>query len=166
LFFAIWPPRAAADALHAWALAAQRACGGRVTRADTIHLTLAFLGEVEESLLPDLKSIALKGEPHALAIEQSRYWQHNRIVWVGPREIPAPLQSLSGLLSKELAEKRFKTEKRPFAAHITLIRKARDPGELPPLPAVDWPVTEFVLVRSQLSAAGPAYEVLQRYPLG
>ena len=76
------------------------------------------------------------------------------------------MQSLSELLNKELGEKGFETEKRPFAAHITLIRKARDAGALPPLPAVEWPVTEFVLVRSQLAAAGPDYEMLQRYPLG
>jgi 2'-5' RNA ligase len=166
LFFAIWPPRAAADALHAWALAAQHGCGGRVTRADTIHLTLAFLGEIDEKCLVELRSVSAKGARHTLPIEQARYWPHNRIVWAGPREIPLPLKSLSELLSRQLEEKSFKTEKRPFAAHITLIRKARDAGELPPLPAVDWPVAEFVLVRSQLAAAGPGYEVLQRYPLG
>jgi 2'-5' RNA ligase len=127
---------------------------------------LAFLGEIDEKRLVELKGVSDKGGRHSLPIEQARYWPRNRIVWVGPREIPAPLQLLSELLNKGLAEKGFKTEKQPFAAHITLIRKARDLGELAPLPAVDWPVTEFVLVRSRLSAAGPAYEVLQRYPLG
>lgn len=166
MFFAIWPPRVAADALHAWAVAAQRATGGRVTRAETIHLTLAFLGETDEKRLADLKSVSSEGRRHALPIEQARYWPHNRIVWVGPHEIPGFLQALVENLIEELESRRFKTEKRPFAAHITLIRKARDPGALPPLPAVDWPVTEFVLVRSRLSAAGPGYEVLQRFPLG
>jgi 2'-5' RNA ligase len=85
---------------------------------------------------------------------------------VGPHVIPGFLQSLVENLNEELGSKGFKTEKRPLAAHITLIRKARDAGALPPLPAVDWSVTEFMLVRSRLSAAGPGYEVLQRFPLG
>jgi 2'-5' RNA ligase len=165
LFFALWPPRAAAQELHAWALVAQHACGGRVTRAETIHLTLAFLGEIDEKRLVELESVSVKGGRHALPIEQARYWPHNRIVWVGPQEIPVLLQSLAENLKDELERKGFRTEKRPFAAHITLIRKARDAGELPSLPAVVWPVEEFVLVRSQLLAAGPNYEVLQRYPI-
>jgi len=36
---------------------------------------------------------------------------------------------------------------------------------LPELPAVSWPVEEFVLVRSRLAAEGPSYEVVGRYPL-
>jgi 2'-5' RNA ligase len=161
LFFALWPPHEAAEALHRWALAAQRDCGGRAVPAGNIHLTLAFLGEVAENPV-----IRIQGHRHSLPIEQARYWAHSRIVWVGPREIPGLLLSVAENLKNELESKGFKSEKRPFAAHITLIRKAREPGTLPPLPAIDWPVTELVLVESRLAAAGPRYEVLRRYPLG
>lgn len=161
----MWPPRETAAALHVWATAAQRASGGRVTRLETIHLTLAFLGDVDEGLVPSLKDFKVKGEKHALPIEQARYWRHNRIIWVGPKDLSASFVVLSGNLRKKLKENEFRIEARPFAAHITLIRKARDPGPLPPLPAVEWPVEEFVLVRSQLSSEGSRYDVLQRYPL-
>jgi 2'-5' RNA ligase len=57
-------------------------------------------------------------------------------------------------------------ESRAFHAHVTLIRRAREPGaELPPPPRVDWPVDEFVLVRSALSREGSRYEVLERFAL-
>ena len=152
-------------ALHAWALEAQRVCGGRVARAEAIHLTLAFLGDVAERFLPDLKRISAAGGRHLLPIEQSHYWAHNRIVWVGPRETPNALEELVSSLLLDLKEKGFRTESREFSAHITLIRKARDPGILPALPAVEWPVKELVLVRSRPSAAGPNYEVVERLPL-
>jgi 2'-5' RNA ligase len=137
--------------LHQWSLAAQRVCGGRVVRAENIHLTLAFIGEVD-----DKPAVSIQGFCHSLPIEQARYWPHNNIIWVGPHETPAPLEALANLL---------KTESRKFAAHITLIRKARDPGQLPALPTINWPVEEIVLVQSVLGGQGPRYEVIERFPL-
>ena len=167
LFFALWPPRQAAEALHAWALLAQRATGGRATRAETIHLTLVFLGEVLESKLSGAIQAARQVEcnSHIMVLEQAKFWRHNRIVWAGPLEIPEELEFVVSSLQEKLREREHPIEKRPFAAHVTLIRKAREPRTLPPLPAVDWSVGEFVLVRSRLSAAGSRYEEIERFPL-
>ena len=163
LFFALWPPRAAAEALHEWA--ARVRSGGRVTRVETIHLTLAFLGEVDAGRPSILRNLRMKGEKHSLPIDQARYWKRNDIVWVGPRSIPQGLAALAADLKTFLRANQFRVEEREFAAHVTLIRKARDPGALPELPPVQWPIDEFVLVRSRVSSAGPSYDVLQRYPL-
>ena len=165
LFFALWPPRAAAEALHRWARTAHDDTGGRITRLETIHLTLAFLGDVEESLLPLLLDFRIKANALALPIEQARYWKHNHIVWVGPERTPAGLDDVVFFLRTFLKGSQFKLEERPFAAHITLLRKARAPRALPELPKVSWPVEEVVLVRSRLSSKGSSYEVVQRYPL-
>lgn len=167
LFFAVWPPRAAAETLYAWALEAQRATGGRVTRAETVHLTLVFLGEVSDNRLSRAIQAAreAKSNSHAMILEQARFWRRNRIVWVGPRETPEPLGILVANLKGRLTAKNFKTENRDFSAHVTLIRKAREPRQLPQLPAVNWPVEEFVLVRSQLSADGSRYERLASFAL-
>jgi 2'-5' RNA ligase len=143
----------------------QRSAGGRATRATTIHLTLAFLGDVEDGQVDSLRKLTVRGLRHALPIEQARYWPHNRIIWVGPQRIPDPLADLAAVLDERLRAAAFRTESRQFAAHVTLVRKARAPSELPPLPALRWPIEEFVLARSRLSAAGPDYEVLQRYAL-
>jgi RNA 2',3'-cyclic 3'-phosphodiesterase len=155
LFFALWPPRDTADALHAWALEAQRASGGRVTRAETIHLTLAFLGEVGEERLDTVLAAAraVRFEAHGLTLERAGYWAHNRIVWAGPRQEDARTQAIAQPLREE---------KRPFATHVTLLRKAGK-AALPQLEPIRWPVEEFVLVRSKLSARGSDYEVLERF---
>jgi 2'-5' RNA ligase len=60
-----------------------------------------------------------------------------------------------------LREDGFTLEDRPFAAHVTLVRKANPPKSIPPLPKVEWPAAEFALVRS----AGGKYETVQRFPL-
>lgn len=153
LFFAAWPDAGTAEALWAWAREAQRACGGRLTRIETIHLTLAFLGDADpQAARAAGEAVRLQG--CTFTVEQARYWSHNRIVWVGPKETPGALSALSRALG----------ETRRYAAHVTLVRNAR-PAELPPLPALAWPVREFALVSSKLSDAGPSYEILARYAL-
>lgn len=102
---------------------------------------------------------------HELPIDEARYWKKNEIVWAGPRETPPELGSLVKALKLELYRHEFILERRPFAAHVTLLRRVNEPKRLPPLPAVAWPVEEFLLVRSRASAGGPTYEPVERYPL-
>jgi len=108
---------------------------------------------------------AVRAPAHKLLIEHAEYWPHNRILWVGPRRTPATMARLARELGKALRRADFALERRPFAAHVTLIRRARAPRALPPLPRVDWPVDEFLLVRSLLSREGAQYRVLERFPL-
>jgi RNA 2',3'-cyclic 3'-phosphodiesterase len=158
-FFALWPPPGAAAALEGWAQALQ----GRVTPAAKIHLTLAFLGAVAPE-----KAIAaarrVRASPHTLPVENAQYWKHNKIVWAGPRETPPRLKALVEALHLQLYRAEYILERRPFAAHVTLLRGGPPPRELPPLPRVEWPVGEFTLVRSTLSR-GSVYEIAERFAL-
>ena len=159
-FFAAWPPGATAGALEGWA----RKLEGRVTAAQKIHLTLAFLGRVA----PEKASAAARsigGRAHALPIEKAQYWKHNRIVWAGPRETPTALAALVEALHAALRRAGYVLEARPYSAHVTLLRSAPPPSELPPLPAVEWPVGEFTLVRSAVSNKGSVYEIVERFSL-
>ena len=47
VFFALWPDDAERAALAAWQLPLHKLCSGRIIRADTLHNTLVFLGNVE-----------------------------------------------------------------------------------------------------------------------
>jgi 2'-5' RNA ligase len=164
LFFALWPPAAAARALARWATEVQRGCGGRATAEDTIHLTLAFLGEADP-LNAARAAASVKGRAFEMNIDAAKYWRHNRIVWVGPQEMPAELGGMVSQLHGALHEGGFALEDRPFAAHITLIRKANPPKAIAPLPTVDWRARDFVLVRSVPGGRGSRYEPLERFAL-
>lgn len=160
LFFALWPPRESARVLADWA----SGLDGRAIPAEKIHLTLAFLGEAEPQ-----KAIAaarrVEASAHRLPIEMAKYWKHNRIVWAGPRETPPDLKTMVDALHFELFRAEYILERRPFAAHVTLVRNARPPRQLPPLPEVDWPVREFCLVRSSVDSNGSTYDIVERFAL-
>ena len=163
LFFALWPPARTAQTLSAWAQAAHLATGGRRTAEGNIHLTLAFLGKADAARAIRAGK-RVQGQAHKLPIEEARYIRANRMVWVGPREMPAALAALHERLAMELYREEFILERRPFAAHVTLLRDAQR-AELPTLPEVAWPVGEFVLVRSSVSSRGSTYEPLERFTL-
>lgn len=153
LFFAIWPPTETAAALHGWSKRLQ----GRATPAANIHLTLAFLGEADPAKAASAAR-AVRAPRHELVFDVARYVKRNEMIWAVARE--APVQLVESLHAN-LAKAGFSLEKRPFAAHVTLVRKAHPPLSLPPLPRVDWPVKEFLLVRSLPSK----YEAVARFPL-
>ncbi len=164
LFFALWPPAKTAHALAQWTHQVMHDTGGTPASSDKIHLTLAFLGEADPGKAFNAAQ-RVAGKRHALPLDQAQYWKHNKIVWVGPQTLPAALAALVGELHAALKDRGFVLEDRPFAAHVTLLRKARAPNALPPLPKLEWPVNEMLLVRSRTSPKGSTYEAVERFPL-
>ena len=164
LFFASWPPRESAQALGRWASEVCNESGGKLTGVENIHLTLAFLGEAD----PDKAIVAarrVQGRRHDLPIDVARYVKRNEMVWVAPAEMPLELSSLAADLRASLVREGFALEDRPFTAHITLIRRARRPRSIPPLPRLAWPMDEFLLVSSKTRSNGSVYEPVERFPL-
>jgi len=166
VFFALWPDAAVRDALHGIAQDMHRACGGRVTPHANLHLTVVFLGSVEHAAIHRLEAIAAQQRIAPLELEfgATGYWRHNRIVWASPRAVPRPLRDLVSGLEQSLAEEGYELDRREYAPHITLIRDARPPAELPSL-AFAWPVRDFALVESTRGARGQEYRVVARWAL-
>jgi 2'-5' RNA ligase len=173
VFFALWPPAEVADRLAAMADDAAHRFGGRATRRETIHLTLAFLGDVPESRLAELAEVAagVQGAAFELSLDHLGYWQHNHLLWAGGKK-PAALNALHGALSKALVGNGFKVdgEGRNFVPHVTLVRKLPPACQLAaeqemPLPALAWPCQRFFLVRSRLSSSGSEYLILRDFLL-
>lgn len=170
VFFALWPPEEIARQLAGIAADFSHAAGGRRMRCETIHLTLAFLGDVAIERLPELQRVA--GEVHGVSFElmldRLGVWQHNRLFWAGCNSPPPALGQLAASLKQHLLNAGFAVAdaKRPFAPHVTLVRKlVRLDGAVPVAEALNWPCREFVLVRSRLSGKGSDYEVLGRFRL-
>jgi len=175
VFFALWPSHEVAVALAEIAGEAAGRFGGRATRVDTIHLTLAFIGDVSEASLPLLCDMAstLEVPPFALSIDRLGFWSHNHLLWAGCSKTPAAFAALVSELQQTLFAAGFVVDRaeRRFTPHVTLVRKislATAPSADNPLPKIDplnWPCSRWVLVRSRFTESGSSYQVIAEFPL-
>ncbi len=153
----------------------------------SIHLTLAFLGELTDGELAGVKhavaSAAKQSQPFTYRLTRPGSFgspRQPRVIWMGIEESSGNLNRLHDILNKELARRNFAVEKRPFSAHLTLarIKAPLSPGELqqlqfilaePPqslLSQERYDAHYVTIMKSDLSRAGAQYTSLQAYRLG
>lgn len=168
LFFALWPPEEIVAAMSKVAVEVAQGCGGRAARPQTLHLTLAFLGEIAQERLYLVKEAAAQVDAGAfdLCLDKLGYWRHNQIFWVGCSQLDERLRQLAETLAQVLRQRQFILEERCFVPHVTLVRKIRTPPEtIPAFTGMVWPCREFVLVQSVISDRGADYKKLASWRL-
>ena len=165
LFFALEPSEDALRALADCAARVARETGGRPMPADKIHLTLAFLGEVPGARIPEAEAAAgaSGGPPFTLVLDRLGTFRRAGVAWAGASQPDPELLRLQGTLAAHLGARGFALEPRPFAPHVTLVRKVEKTLRDPPFEAVGWRVTDFALVRSDITSG--KYETLRRWAL-
>ncbi|MBD9732116.1 RNA 2',3'-cyclic phosphodiesterase [Streptomyces sp. H28] len=185
LFAALLPPEDVARSLAA-EVALLRGLPGadalRWTGRPGWHLTLAFYGEVDDVLVPDLDArlerAAARTEPFRLALGGGGRFGRGRVLWTG---VDGDLRTLRLLADRSEAAARKAgvpmEDHRRYRPHLTLARSRTDHDVRPHLDALDgyrsrtWTVTELALVRSSLPTSGvpgeqPRYETVARHALG
>jgi RNA 2',3'-cyclic 3'-phosphodiesterase len=166
VFFALWPDAEVRQSLMQVALKIHRQVDGKLTRDESLHMTLLFLGDIPVERLGTLADLAatVAFEPFTLLIDKAGCWKHNRIAWVAPSTVPPKLERLVKGLERRAAAEAFAFDARPFAPHVTLVRKARCAVlDVEPL-RIQWDVRELVLVRSELDSNGSRYRPIGRWP--
>ena len=167
VFFALWPEVLVQRALHALATEYQSRCDARAMGADTLHMTLLFLGGVERARLPQLMQAAGKVSvpPFGFVLERLSYWLHNRIAYATPLVKVAALDQLVTALQQELLAAGFQFENYAFTPHVTLLRRVGQVLEPQAITPIMWWVDSFVLVESITTDRGVRYQILQKWPL-
>jgi 2'-5' RNA ligase len=168
----------AARAACAGAIASLQRAGFAAAYEDPakLHVTLAFLGNVEADRVPAIERVVLataaRTAPFAVTIDKLGAFPHERrprVIYVGAREQGAAFRRLCGSLRSAYRELGFSFEDDPVA-HVTIARvKGRSLRPLPyvELPPVSLPVGELVLFESLFDKAKNTsrYETLLRAPL-
>ena len=168
LFFALWPEEDLRRQLHRHCKSLLRHAGGKPVPIENLHITLAFLGNVDAQQRECIETMA--GEIHCpafdLQLDRVGHWSRSRVLWLGPTHTPEALTNLAADLHAGASACGLKLDARPYRAHLTLKRKlARAPQELDFQP-LHWSAQHFVLVRSVTYAQGAEYEVIREWLLG
>ncbi len=152
----------------------------RWVRPESLHVTLKFLGELEDRVVERLQqdaALALQQvKPVTVALAGGGFFPSSRrprVAWVGGEA--AGIEGWAGRLEQCAWRHGVPTEERGFSLHLTLARLERPWGNeaverflqevagwrLPPFVA-----REVVLFRSQLGAGGARYQALARLAVG
>ncbi len=144
-------------------------------RAESIHLTLRFLGEIAETrtaeLLERAGEVLDRVRPFEAVARMARYFPSARrprvlILGVEPR---AAFVGLARAVDEACVKAGFPSDERSFRPHVTLARLRGGPP--PAIPALEgaapaeFSVREVVLFRSQLGRGGSIYTPVGRNPL-
>lgn len=158
LFFACFPSRALAAQLHRHAGRLRQQCGGRLVRTAQLHLTLAFLGDVDSARLDELVALAARQPWPALQLDLNRAGSFDtRVGWLAPGPEAVALDDWVRRFHAELALAGFHVEQHRFRPHLTLLRQLDHPLPLQTLPPLPWHLTRFALVESALTPHGATY---------
>lgn len=154
-------------------------------RPDGIHLTLKFLGDVEEAREPELRTALGQaagggekggGEPRSVTVHIEGFgvfpdFHRPRVVWAGVAPEPA-LELLQHRVEQAFGPLGFPAEARAFRPHLTLGRAAREarPRDFAGLEetlgglafADTVTVSDLDLMQSTLQRGGAVYQVRLR----
>lgn len=148
---------------------------------ENLHLSLKFLGELDDEPLAKLKGIlsveALRWPRLSLAYAGIGTFPERgtpRVVWAGCSGDLEKLSALAAAVERSAEQVGVPRERHPFVAHLTLGRVKSDRNlkrlraaieQQAEVPLGRDEVKEFVLYKSTLTNQGPIYEALAGYPL-
>jgi 2'-5' RNA ligase len=145
---------------------------------ENMHLTLIFLGEVEENFLNKVK------EQLILAVKNAKLFEANltglgafpsqrspRVIWVGMDKGKNEAIDLQAMVEKPLVTIGYKPEDRKFHPHLTIGRvkgAVKEPAKIFETKYIsrNFPVKSIVLFKSTLRPQGPIYEKIQEFNFG
>jgi 2'-5' RNA ligase len=151
--------------------------GGRWVPREQLHLTLRFIGEVDDESFSAIRGALaeVRGAPFSMALRGIGHFppgRHPRVLWVG-LEGYEPLIELQQRVESALVTAGIVPEERRFSPHITIARLKETPAAAveayeerhAAFRAGPVPVGEFHLYSSALSRAGAIHTREASYPL-
>jgi 2'-5' RNA ligase len=138
----------------------------RLAHPEDLHITLVFLGDLDADRRACAEAAAecVRTGPFALTLNRFGCFPRARVLWCGAAARPQSLMDLLSALNSGLSSCGFRPERRSFAPHVTLARKARPLPDRELVDPIAWPVSEFVLAIAR-QGERPRYRVLRRWSL-
>ncbi len=149
--------------------------GARWQTEQQLHLTLRFIGEVDEARAEDIDSAlgAISFQPFEVSLQGAGLFgdlRKPRMLWIGVGP-ETPLAHLAQKIDTAMVRMGLPADSRKFTPHITVARFKGATGRVDRFLAANdqlfsapWTVERFTLFRSHLAHSGAIYEPLATYP--
>lgn len=150
-------------------------------KSSNIHLTLRFLGETDQRLVPELTkmldTVSSDTKPFTISSDKIGAFPNTRkprVVWAGMSGSDVELMyDLANKIEKGVRQLGFEPEERSFKPHLTLgrLRDPRQPSDLPQflesyrVELIEFVLDKLVLFQSTLTPKGPIYDRLHEITL-
>jgi len=145
-----------------------------------IHLTLKFLGEIDDKKIQEIAEImeiVAKNKP-AFTMSASSLGafpkpDYPRVIWLGLDKGAQEAKEIAEDLEENIAKLGIPKETRPFSSHITLgrlrspakkgrlIQELQNPIGILKGNNLEFSVTQITLFKSTLTPSGPVYQALK-----
>ena len=172
VFFALLPDESTRQKI----LQFQQSClhhypDARPVAANNFHITLHFIGQVDEPHLQQLKQAVASvqaGKVDCL-LDKSGYFARPKVFWLGCSHTSDALQQLVILLGKALQNCDYQHLYEHYIPHVSLLRKFSQGYQKLSLPRpepIHFQADQFVLMESLSTDQGVKYQPIQGYTLG
>jgi len=164
LFFALWPDDRTRKAIASVVKQACQQHKGKPISTGNLHLTLAFLGNVNPNQRECLEVLAesVSMTPLSLCLEHLGVFPRPRVLWLGVKEQPDALMQLAAKLSDGARDCGIKLDNKGFNPHVSLMRKVSTLSEFAIQP-IHWKANQFCLVHSISQPEGVEYRVVKSW---
>ncbi|WP_404359636.1 RNA 2',3'-cyclic phosphodiesterase [Methylotuvimicrobium sp. KM1] len=166
LFFALWPDAAVRSQCEELARRLLKA-GDRSVNPGNLHVTLVFLGAVDDALESAMVRAAdemKKLEPVTIHFDELSFWRKPGIICLTSSHPDDKSMILAEHLSTMVSSFDYPIDERSYRPHVTLIRKAKQSVQTKFDPII-WHSNSFCLVESCSAPGGVDYRVIQQWPL-
>ena len=127
LFFALWPDVRQRDRLRDVINSVAKTVEGRPVDRANWHITLPYIGDIEERHIPDLQEMAaqVQMEPFRLVFDRLEFWARPKVACLAVAMVPAELERLVTSLNDVIQMVGVSPPDRTYRPHITVSRNVR-----------------------------------------
>jgi len=164
LFFALWPDDKTRKAISVSAKQAAQYHQGKSIHINNLHLTLAFLGNVNQAQRECFEQCAesISVQPFSLCLDHLGVFPCPSVLWLGVKEQPGELIYLAISIEKCACDCGVKLDNKGFNPHVTLMRKVKQLNEFD-VESIHWNINQFCLVESVSGSEGVEYKVVKSW---
>ena len=148
----------------------------KVVEPENIHITLKFLGDLEENLTDEIEKIikdAVKNiQPFSIKLQGTGVFPNQnyiKVIWIGIKESQY-LETIAQTINNNLGNLGFKKEKRGFSPHLTIARVKTAKNKHHILKIIEkydkkefsvQQINSITLKKSDLTSKGPVYTTIK-----